>query len=281
VLDVAEEHRTRTDEQHTLGREPAPVRVQEIRGAVQRDRGLSGARPARDDESALDLGSDRLVLFGLDRRDDVAHTSGAVAFEGGEERALAGDLQPFGLDRVLVEDLIVEADDFAALSGDEVPAAHDAHRRDRGRAVEGLGDGRAPVDDERSVVIVFDRDAADVPTRGILHVEPTEQQRRFADLEVGEPALGDVPRDVALEPRLVRSTRADVGVRGSDPLRRGPHRLEAGIGARDVRLLLGELGIGAGLGQTAQPLDGGPRAKRIAGIDQFTRAPEQSNPRRR
>ena len=58
---------------------------------------------------------------------------------------------PLVLDRVLVEHLVVEADDLAALAGDEVAAAHDRHRLDRGGPVEGLGDRRAPVDDERRV----------------------------------------------------------------------------------------------------------------------------------
>ena len=46
--------------------------------------------------------------------------------------------------------------------GLEVAAAGDAHRLDRGRPVEGLGDRRAPVDDQRREVVVGDRDAADV-----------------------------------------------------------------------------------------------------------------------
>ena len=165
LLDVAQEHRARPDEQHAGRRQPAPVRVEEVGGAVERDRGLAGTRAARDDEDAGDLGPDRLVLLGLDRRDDVAHAAGAVAFERGEQRAFARDLEAGIGDGPLVEDLVVEAGDLAALLGDEVAAAHDRHRRDRGGTVEGFGDRRPPVDDERRVRLVLDREAADVPAR--------------------------------------------------------------------------------------------------------------------
>ena len=84
------------------------MRVEEVRGAVQRDCGLAGAGPARDDEHAGDVGADRLVLLGLDRRDDVAHAAGAVALERGEQRAFARDLEPGLARRPLVEHLVVE-----------------------------------------------------------------------------------------------------------------------------------------------------------------------------
>ena len=135
--------------------------------------------PPADDEHAGDVGADRFVLFGLDRGDDVAHAAGAVAFERGEQRALAGDRQPFVVDRVLVEHLVVEADQLAALAGDEVTAAHDVHRLDRGRPVEGLGDRCPPVDDERRVLVVLDGEAPDVPARPpSLQVEAAEHERR-------------------------------------------------------------------------------------------------------
>ena len=74
------------------------MRVEQVCGAVQGDRGLAGARPAAHDEHARQVGADRLVLFGLDRGDDVAHAPGAVAVERGEQRALAGDGEPGGLE---------------------------------------------------------------------------------------------------------------------------------------------------------------------------------------
>ena len=61
---------------------------------MERDRGLAGAGPARDDQRPGELGADRLVLLGLDRGDDVAHPARAVAFERGQQGALAGDGRP-------------------------------------------------------------------------------------------------------------------------------------------------------------------------------------------
>ena len=121
----------------------------------------------------------------------------------------------------LVEHLVVEADELAALAGDEVAPAHDAHRLDRGRPVERLGDRRPPVDDERGVLRVFDREPPDVPVVDpeSLHVEAAEHERRVADVEVGEAALGDVPGDVALEPGLVGAAGSHVGVRARAPAR--------------------------------------------------------------
>ena len=86
-------------------------------------------------------------------------------------------------------------------------AADDPHRRDGRGAVEGLGDGRSPVDDERGVLVVLDGEAPDVPGGGVVEVEAAEHERGVADVEVGQAPLGDVPCDVALEPGLVRPAR--------------------------------------------------------------------------
>ena len=117
LLDVAQEDRTRADEQHALRREPAAVRIEEIRGAVQRDRGLAGAGSAADHEDAGEVGADRLVLLGLDRGDDVAHAPGAVALERAEQRAFTAHLESGRLGRVPVEHLVVERGDLAARAG--------------------------------------------------------------------------------------------------------------------------------------------------------------------
>ena len=44
--DVAQERRVGADDQHAAAREPVAVGVEQVGGAVQRDRGLAGARPA-------------------------------------------------------------------------------------------------------------------------------------------------------------------------------------------------------------------------------------------
>jgi hypothetical protein len=230
------------------------VRVEEVRGAVERDCGLAGARAARDHEDAGDLGPDGLVLFGLDGCDDVAHSAGAVAFERGEQRAFARDLEAGIGDRALVEDFVVKAGDLAALLGDDVPAAHHCHRCDRGGAVEGFGDRRAPVDHERCVRFVLDREAPDVPARRVFHVEPTEHEGRVGDVEVGQAPLGHIPGDVPLEPGLVRPARADVRVRGADPFGRRPHGLQPGVRGVHVALFGREFGILSALLGQPSPL---------------------------
>ena len=63
---------------------------------MQRDGRLAGAGPARNHEDAGQVGADGLVLLGLDGRDDVAHAAGAVAFERGEQGALACHFQAGG-----------------------------------------------------------------------------------------------------------------------------------------------------------------------------------------
>ena len=65
-----------------------------------------------------------------------------------------------------------------------------------------------------------------------------------ADVEVGEPALGHVPGDVALEPGLVGAAGPHVGVGRPDPFGRGSHGLQPGVRGVDVGLLGGELGVG-------------------------------------
>jgi hypothetical protein len=215
VLDVAQEDGARADQQHALSREPAAVRVEEVRGAVQGDRGFSGAGTAGDDQHPGHIGADRFVLFGLDGCDDVAHATRAVAFERREQRALAGDVETFVGDCFGVEDFVVETDDVAALAGDQVAAAHDVHRGNRGGSVKRFGHRRPPVDDERGVLLIFDGQPTHVPAGapfavGRLHVEAPEDERRIADVEVREPPLGDVPCDVALKPGLVGAARPDV-----------------------------------------------------------------------
>ncbi len=275
LLDVAEEHRAGPDQQHALIREAAPVRVEQIGGAVQGDRGLPGARSAPDDQHAVHVGADRFVLFGLDRGDDVAHAPGAVPLQGREQRALARDPEPFVLDRFLVEHLVVEGGDFAALAGDEVAAPDHRHRLDRGGPVEGLGDGGAPVDDEGGVGVVLHGQAPDVPAHTPLEVEPAEHQGRLADLELGQPALGHVPGDVPLQAGLVGPARAHVGVRGPDPFGGRAHRLEPRIGRRHIGLLGRQLRVRLGVCLVLQiaPLESSERDFRMGQLSRWGRAP--------
>ena len=88
--DVAQEGRVGPEDQHALLGELGAVGVEQVGRAVQRHRGLAGARAALHDEHAGQPGADHLVLLGLDGLDDVAHPAGAVGGQRGQQRGLAG-----------------------------------------------------------------------------------------------------------------------------------------------------------------------------------------------
>ena len=139
--------------------------------------------------------------------------------------------------------------------GLEVAAAGDAHRLDRGGAVEGLGHRGAPVDDERREVVVGDRDAADVERAvGVgrdrrlgagTQVEAAEAQRRVADVEAGQAAAGVGLGRLPLEAGLVGAAPGDLGVALGHPLGRPAHDVEPGVGGVEVALLGLQFGVGA------------------------------------
>ena len=76
LADVSQECRVRTDDQHRPLGERVAVVVEQVRGPVQRDRGLARAGTALDHEESGLVGADDLILLGLDRLDDVAHPAG-------------------------------------------------------------------------------------------------------------------------------------------------------------------------------------------------------------
>ena len=143
---------------------------------------------------------------------------------------------PFG-----VEDLVVEPHDLAAVPGQDVPAAQDAHRRHGGGAVEGLGHRRTPVDDERRVLGVVDPETPDVELPAVVEIESAEAERRVADVERREPAVGGLDRDVPFEPRLVGAAALHVRVRLRDGVGRGAHGLEPFVHGVQICLFGGDL----------------------------------------
>jgi hypothetical protein len=251
LVDVAEEDAVRADDEHPLGGEAPAVRIEEVGGSVQRDRGLAGAGAAVDDEDAPRRRPDRLVLLGLNGGDDVAHAAGPVPVERGEQRRLAehGEVGRLGL--LPVEDLVVDPDQLPAVAGlgEEVPAAHHRHRVAGGGPVEGLGHGGPPVDDEGGLVLLGDGDPPHVegpsePRRLVrLQVEPPEAEGRGADVEGGEPTPRQLLGRVPLQPGLVGPTGADLGVAVRDPAGGGAHDVEPLIGVVDVPLLGFQLGV--------------------------------------
>ena len=150
--DVAQERRVGPHHEDAAAGQPVAVGVEQVGGAVQRDGGLAGARPALHHQHARRLRPDDLVLLGLDRGDDVGHPAGAARAHRGEQRGLAGEpAAPGDAGRaggVEVEHLVVDGGDLAT-AGAQVPSPADALGRRGGRRVEGPGGGRAPVHQQR------------------------------------------------------------------------------------------------------------------------------------
>ncbi len=128
VADVAQERRVGPDHQHAAPLQLLPVGVEQVGGAVQRDRGLAGAGAALHDQHAAVRGADHVVLLGLDGRDDVGHPAGPGGAEGGQQRRLAGRSGvPGGVRIGEVEHLVVDPGHLAQ-PGADVPAPADALR---------------------------------------------------------------------------------------------------------------------------------------------------------
>ena len=105
VGDVVEERPVGTDDEDAVACETPAVLEDEIGGTVQRHRRLARARPALHDEDLVDRRADDDVLFGLDRRHDLAHRAGAFGADLGEDRVgdPTGDVGGVGVVEVLVE----------------------------------------------------------------------------------------------------------------------------------------------------------------------------------
>ena len=258
LVDVAKEDGARSDEQHAPGREPLAVRVEQVRGAVERDGRLARAGAAGDHEDAGQRGAHRLVLLGLDRGDDVAHPARAMTLQRGEERGLAHDREAGLVGGGRVEDLVVDADQLPPL-GLEVPAPDDAHGLDAGGAVERLGDRGAPVDDQRRLIGLGDGDPPDVeavvdgtlPVGAGLQVDASEGQGRVPDVQGREPPAGVGGGGVTLEPGLVGAPPLHLGIALGDPAGGLAHLVQASVGTIEVPLLGGELGVGAAFSDAA------------------------------
>ena len=109
ALDVGRVGARGADDEDAAGLEAAPVGVEQVGRPVQGDDGLAGAGAARDLGDAAGAGADRLVLVGLDRRDDVAHALAAAAGQGRHERAVADDDEVVG--RLGDHEVVLDADD--------------------------------------------------------------------------------------------------------------------------------------------------------------------------
>ena len=243
AFDVVHEQAARPDDEDPAALEPAPVGVQQVRSAVQRNDRLAGAGTARDDRDARVVGADRLVLLSLDGGDDVAHAVPAGPLQGGHQRTLADDHELVGA-LAVVEEVVLDAG-HDVVAATQHPSAHDVHRLGGRRPVEGLGCPCPPVDDQRLVLLVAHADASDVADLPVGVVEPPEDEALVLRVE-GRQSPGCLERErIAFEQRravLFPHVALPVGVEdlpslgGNLPCRTGGV-LEVLVDKVDVRLL--------------------------------------------
>ena len=144
LLDIAQEQARRTHEEDPRALEALAVGVQEVGDAVQRNRGLAGARSALDHHEAFVGGANDPVLLGLDGGDDVAHATVARLAQRMHESALALKLQTRSVRRV--QELVLQSG-HSTVTRRNMAAANDAVRLGRCCLVEGACGGRAPVNE--------------------------------------------------------------------------------------------------------------------------------------
>ena len=143
------------------------------------------------------------VLLGLDRCDDLAHRAGPLGADLGEHRVrdASGADRPVG-----IIEMFVEVGGQLTVVEHEPPAQIDPERVGAGRPVEGRGDRRPPVDDDRVVVLVLDVASPDVPPLGPV----------LLGVDAAEEVTGTRRREV-----LERLLDGDLDVLGRELVRRG------------------------------------------------------------
>ncbi len=200
VLDVPQERRRRTDEEHCSG-EVGAFGIEKVRGAVKCHCGLAGAGCALDNRDACAGATDHDVLLRLDRRHHVLHPTGPRSVERRHERTLADEMEPGFARRGDVEHLVLQPDQLA-VTPTEVASPHDAHRVVGQGPIERLGRRRAPIDDERIAVFVGDGRTPYVQAAPVGKVETTHEQAVLRDVERREAVARMGDGAVALEQRL-------------------------------------------------------------------------------
>jgi hypothetical protein len=214
LFDVGEEQAVGSDHQYALTLEREPVRVEEVGGPVESHDRLTGSGATLDGKHTRQRRSDDLVLFGLDRADNVSKAACPGRLEGCDEGALAAkSAAVIGTEPLEVtEELILEADNRAAATH-EVTSTSQAHRHRSGGAVEGLCHGCPPVDHNRFLVIVPDSDTADVeaPVAYLWFlVYAAKDKGCIAEVQLLQTERHGPPDGLALEPGLIGSAAADL-----------------------------------------------------------------------
>ena len=223
-VDVAHEHLVGREEEDLRGVERGAHAVEEVGDALEHDARLARACDAGDEQHRHVLVAHDDVLLALDRRGDGAELLGVVGLERRQqERVLDGD---GGVE--VAPELVAHDVELAALQQlhGARPAVHEIAHLAHLLVVVGLGDGAAPVDDERHVVGIGharrpDVDVARRPAGGGL--EDDLREVGLAQQQDGAPEL--VELDV-----VVLVVGVDDAVQGLD----GGERLHGLVGAVEV-----------------------------------------------
>ena len=136
----------------------------------------------------------------------------------------------------IVEVLVEQLDQRATLDG-EAPPAGEAERVGEGGAVEGRGHAGSPVDHDRVATGVLHVTAPDVPALATVVVDAAEAQGA-ADVE-GSPVAAHVVLHRGVVEVVLGGLLEAVGQAG----RRGLHRLQMVMGAVEVLLFGGQVGM--------------------------------------
>ena len=161
VGDVIEEDLVRPDHQHTVAYQSSAMLEQQICGAVQADGGLAGTRPTLHHKALVERRANDHILFGLNRRHDLAHGTRARGADLGEHGVGNAATRSFV---VGVVELLVEVGRELAIGHREAAAMGKAERVGVRGAIERRRDRCPPVDHHRIVLIVLDMATTDVPT---------------------------------------------------------------------------------------------------------------------
>ena len=269
LLDVAQEERVGPDHQDSLSLQRKAVGVEQVGRPVQGHGRLPGTGPTLDHQDPRERGTDDLILFALNRADDVAHVPGAGLAEGREqgtgatqhhalgEQALPGravggsglghrqDGCP-GRPRWVDEILVLQAEHGPTPHG-QMATSGQALGVEPGGSVERLGHRRPPVHHQWLVVRARHRQTPDVERlteqRPVFvvpfgkAVDAPEVERLVADVQLLQAGQAGAHHDVALGARLECAALAQIEDALEHLARLTPHALQAVVGAIEKLLL--------------------------------------------
>ena len=272
VGDICEVGPVRSDDEHAAARGlHLRICIKQVRGAVQRDDGLTRAGSTVHDEWTPRGRADDLVLVRLDRAEYIAHFFRARGAQRGDERRVLVErcIAALASPRV-AEHLVPVVDDAAAVPAVTAPRRHPHRLCTRGREKRFRG-GCAPVDEQRRPVGVREPDTPDIhrflprladnPAEAQVEREPPEHaelRRHRVDFQV--PFECSLPTSDAGRAQFVQPLRdfgdaagqtvgeaGEMGVIGRDEVRCGLRGFGFGQGEICVRHGGGSLEIADGV----------------------------------